>query len=519
VYQSVPRAEIIDAIVHLNDLHRQVRPANERELRAYERREAAAKTLLSNLPRTKEHPTLNTLLEIAEIFSLTIEGAHRLFGYDLANLRNYDLHLNGGRTHIVESYEFERDLLVDLPSELAPDDRFRVSGFLRDLILGWQTEVPIRALEAGGWRRPGTFYVHVGTEDSLGSSLPAGALALVKPVETAEQLRPHPRSIYLLQFGNGYRCSRCVVTGGKLHLLTSERRYQGPQDFAYPGAVRIAGRIRTFALRLPSPEYPHRRTLPFSFGAADLTLPWEQARRDQLFASEHKRFVRLEAEERAVRERLKATLHTQLSARTERRYRYPSNSQPHVNVLLYLTVLHLARYTDALRASGVAYPEAGRFSLQTLLNAKELSDLLPFTRPARVPTPGEVWERHRREFLEWPSLLSLNLSELRLSEERVLRLADASALKGLEPPLAAGSWMLMERVDAIPDTQGERGRSGWSRPIYVLRKGLDAICGYLERDGDRFVLLTQREAQSSNVTFHQDDLALLNRVTGIAVPV
>jgi hypothetical protein len=105
VYQSVPRAEIIDAIVHLNDLHRQARPANERELRAYERREAAAKTLLSNLPRTKEHPTLNTLLEIAEIFSLTIEGAHRLFGYDLANLRNYDLHLNGGRTHMHRLHE------------------------------------------------------------------------------------------------------------------------------------------------------------------------------------------------------------------------------------------------------------------------------------------------------------------------------------------------------------------------------------------------------------------------------
>src|SRR5580692_2575337 len=130
---------------------------------------------------------------------------------------------------------------------------------LRDLVLRWETRVPIRAVDAQGWHRPGAFYIRVGTEDSLGSSLPAGALALVEPVDTAEQLRPHPRSIYLLQFGNGYRCSRCVVTGGKLHLLTSERRYQGPQDFAYPGAVRIAGRIRTFALRLPSPEYPHRR--------------------------------------------------------------------------------------------------------------------------------------------------------------------------------------------------------------------------------------------------------------------
>jgi hypothetical protein len=46
------------------------------------------------------------------MFSLTIEGAHRLFGYDLGGIREYDLRLNGRRTHIVESYAFERDLLA-----------------------------------------------------------------------------------------------------------------------------------------------------------------------------------------------------------------------------------------------------------------------------------------------------------------------------------------------------------------------------------------------------------------------
>jgi hypothetical protein len=48
------------------------------------------------------------LLEIADMFSLTIEGAHRLFGYDLDGIREYDLRLNGRRTHIVESYVFGR---------------------------------------------------------------------------------------------------------------------------------------------------------------------------------------------------------------------------------------------------------------------------------------------------------------------------------------------------------------------------------------------------------------------------
>jgi len=60
VFHTVPRNAIIDALVHIRDLHRRVKPSNEREIRAYERREAATRDLLSNLPRTNEHPTLKT---------------------------------------------------------------------------------------------------------------------------------------------------------------------------------------------------------------------------------------------------------------------------------------------------------------------------------------------------------------------------------------------------------------------------------------------------------------------------
>jgi hypothetical protein len=48
----------------------------------------------------KAHPTLNTILELADIFSLTLDVAHRLFGCDLESIREYDVWLNGGRTRI-----------------------------------------------------------------------------------------------------------------------------------------------------------------------------------------------------------------------------------------------------------------------------------------------------------------------------------------------------------------------------------------------------------------------------------
>ena len=71
MHSPVPSNEIIEALIHIRDLFRRIRPSNERELRALERREAATKDLLSNLPRTNENPTLRALVEIAEICSLT----------------------------------------------------------------------------------------------------------------------------------------------------------------------------------------------------------------------------------------------------------------------------------------------------------------------------------------------------------------------------------------------------------------------------------------------------------------
>jgi hypothetical protein len=495
-----------------------MKPSTDQEYRAHERREAVSKNLLSNLFRIKEHPTLHTVLEIADMFSLTVEGAHRLFGYDLDGIREYDLRLNGGRTHIVESYAFERDLLVDLPLQLASSEVFESDGTLQELVLNWQRDVPVRALRGPAWRRPGAFYVHVGTEDSLGSSLPPGAIALVEPIGEEEMRQPDPRSIYFLQFENGYRCSRCVVTRGRLQLLNSDRSYSGPQEFAYPKSVRIAGRIRMFAVGLPLPEYSQLSLARYQ-GSAELVLPWENRTRDQLLATKYRRFRRSQEEERYVREVLHAALNSRFSERTWRRYRSPSPSEPHVPALLHLTLTNFARYTDSLQTGGYMIRDASRFSLETLLMAKRYDELLTLRQTASAPTPREIWETRRSEFVEWPSLLAVKFPQLRLWDDRVVRLAHGLPISGLHPQIAPGSWMLLEKLPVVPDTRSEGSKRGWSRPLYVFRRGVEVFCGYLEREGNRFSLLTNTQDGSAKVTFHPEELNHVGRVCGVAVPV
>jgi len=518
VHSPVPSSETIEALLHIRDLFRLIRPSNERDLREAERREAATKDLLSNLPRTNEHPTLRTLLEIADIYSLTLEGAHRLFGYSLQKIREFDLYLNGGRTHIFESYPFERDLLIDLPARLAPTEAFEVDALLRDLVLEWQTGIPLRALEEEGWEEPGTYYIRVGTEDSLGSSIPPGAMAQVEPIGENERALPNPRSIYLLQFANGYRCSHCVVTKGKLRLFSTGRVYLGREEFAYPGSIRIAGRIRMFALSLPLPEYPVPVSLPLSMRGADLILPWEHRTRDGLLSTKHRRFKRSKEEKVFIHEFLENQLHARLSGRSERRYRRPTTSDPHVNALIHLAIAHAARYTDTLRTGSSWRSDRGRFSLETLLRSKSFEEARAVHRNVSSPTPRDVWGARRNEFGGWPPLLSVRFPKLREWENRIVRLAHGSQIAGLDPALGPGSLLLVEESPSMPDLLSERTKSGWSRPIYMVRRGLEFICGYLDKSGSQYVVLSAANG-GVKAFFPVQDLARLSRVTGVAVPV
>lgn len=115
MYRHVPHSDITGALIHIRGLFRRVKPSDERAFRARERLEATIRDLLSNLPRTDQHPTLKTILEIAETCCLTLEGAHRLFGYNLGKIREYDLRLNGGRTHIESSHQCRRSGEVHRP--------------------------------------------------------------------------------------------------------------------------------------------------------------------------------------------------------------------------------------------------------------------------------------------------------------------------------------------------------------------------------------------------------------------
>jgi hypothetical protein len=108
---------------------------------------------------------------------------------------------------------------------------------------------------------------------------------------------------------------------------------------------------------------------------------------------------------------------------------------------------------------------------------------------------------------------------LRLWDERVIRLTKGCTLSGLVPAIGPGTWALLENSPAISDIRSELRKTGWSRPIYALRRGLQMVLGHLERQGNEYALLSDTSGGGVKATLRADELPQLSRLAGVAVPV
>jgi len=238
---------------------------------------------------------------------------------------------------------------------------------------------------------------------------------------------------------------------------------------------------------------------------------------DQLFAAEYCRFGRSRSELPALLQTLESIFGRKVSGRTERRYRYPTPSTPHVDALIQLTLTNVSRYTDSIRSFRTTESDRGRFSLETLLNTQHPDELADLLRKAPEPTPTAQWQRLRNDYLEWPTLLSLCFPRLQSQENQIVRLPNGASLQGLDPSLAPGSLLLLEKPPSFP--VAESMTTGWQRTIYALQKDDDVLCGYLDGDSQQYVLRNGLERDHTSTHLAQQDLSQLLKVSGVAVPI
>lgn len=514
MYEQVPVQQAIEYLVHIHDLYRRTTSATEKDREEYRACQAFLRRTIDNLKHGKSSLSPSTLGELSKQANLTIGGAFRLVGYPLDKLREVEFRLNGHRTRIIESYPFYRDRKIDLP-EVLTHESVRRTTFVSNIIKRWQTEVPIGALRGPVWRNHDCFYMQLGAEDTELCGLPPGAIISVEPL-AGNQERCDAAAIYILQLGNGYRCSRCMVSNGRLTLLPYSHRYIGRHEFLYPQDVRIVGKVRGFAAHLPIPltQVESRRAR----SKAPLVLPWEQPSLSALLRTEGLRLGLNAQELERANQVLKPLIGITLSKRTLRRYQHGAETNPSTGILVALSLIHSVRFHDVLRLLGLLRDESKSYSLSTWLRATNIDDLEAAHGNAIVPTPLTAWDLLKKEWLEWPMLLSIMVPNLRKLEDRLLWIQQDEIFPGLSPFVRPGAIALVNELNGLPDTSSDRNQRTWERSIYAIRHREDIICGYLECDDEHVTLIPHPRSPARRISFLRRQIEMIGKLIAVVSP-
>jgi len=515
MYEQVPVHQVINFLTHIYSLYRRDAGGEKRRAREYRTCQELLRRTIDNLKRGKSSLSPATLGELSRQAKLTIGSALSLVGYPLDQLREVEIRLNGHRTRIIESYPFDQDRKIDLPKVLT-NNAFGRTALLSEIVRDWQTEIPIRVLRGPAWRRK-FFYAQVGVEDLGLSGIPPGAFLAVEPISDHLQRWDDPFSMYFLQFKNGYRCSRCVVSDGKLTLLPYSHRYFGRHEFLYPHEVRIVGQIRGFVASFPPSTFTpvESRRAP---SKTPLIFPWEQPSLNALLRTESLRLGLDRQKVERANEVLKSLLDITVSERTLRRYHHGAETNPSAGVLVALCLIHSVRFSDVLRLVGLLRDESEYFSLSTWLRAATMDELRSVLHDAITPTPSDAWDYLMREWGAWPTLISIIIPGLRKLENRILRIEQDKLFPGLPPSIRPGTFALIDELGDLPDTGADRDKDEWGRPIYALQHKQDILCGYLDRDEEHFTLIPHPRSRARRISFLRRQVEIIGRLIVVASP-
>jgi len=522
MYKPASARVMLDRLDHMRSLYRKLRPANNDDWIVQRERESFTRILAGNIRQGRHQPTLHTIFQMKRHFRLSMDGAHRFFGFRLERIQSFDFRFNAARTRFIDSYRFNRHRRVDLPLRLDERAFFR-PALMREGVSSWQHGVPVRQLERENWFPRHVRYAQIGFEDSVSSPLPTGAIVVVHPVSEEELHSPDPTGIYMLQFGNGYRCCGYSIRGRRVTLTPYRAEGMASVDFVLNQNVRVIGRIEGFALRLPRRRlHGVSHDLPVLHKSAPLIVPWTQPSLRKLFAAGEVRLHRPHGYWRKALPLLEEELGTHISERTIRRYSedeaIDDGMLPLVGKLIGLAIRFGASYSDVLRLLSYLIDfEEGLYSLEELLRVKNLEELEDVTHGLEAAYPEQLWLQLLGELGNWSALMPNFFPALSSFQNRVIRVQHGEDFQGPFPMLSAGSWLLLNRTSEWIDDSRYEDEIAWERPLYVLRKDRRLFCGHIRRDDVRWYLTTQSHNRRVFTPIPARELRELRRVEGVVV--
>jgi|SRR5579871_3941523 len=211
---------------------------------------------LADIENKGTMPSLFRLYSLCAIYRLEMADVLAWYGVTLSDLPGDSTVLEHVRTHIVGFRPEDGE--IQIPISLDPGIDVSRTLFLSRLIQRWGT-LPLMLLNNVDLRSHR--YGLVGTDDwSMYPIIPPGSLVVIddtrRRIAASGWTTEFERPIYFLEHRDGYICSWCRLTDGRLTVQPHPASLCEPESYIYPDEIEVIGQVTQVALSL---DAAHRR--------------------------------------------------------------------------------------------------------------------------------------------------------------------------------------------------------------------------------------------------------------------
>lgn len=205
-------------------------------------------------------PSVYKLLSLSAIYGVDFLDLLARYSVRPDDVHRYRKLLHQKRTRPISTTMHGFQTTVTFPMQMDPQFRWDTTQFINRMVARWG-EIPASLLANFNPRQH--ILALVGFEDNtMYPLLRPGAFVLVdgsrRKVEDKEWSNEHERPIYFVEHREGYRCSWCQITQGKITLVPHPMSGVRVETFSFPDDAEVVGQVVGIAMRLvpaePSPE-------------------------------------------------------------------------------------------------------------------------------------------------------------------------------------------------------------------------------------------------------------------------
>lgn len=197
-------------------------------------------------------PSIHKLLSLSAIYGLDFLDLLSRYGVKPDRVHEYRKLLQSRTTHQLSTDVHSFDTTVTLPLHMDPRFSWETTQLVNRMVAVWG-EIPACILTNFNPREH--ILGLVGLEDySMAPLIKPGALVFVdgnrRKVADGGWRNEHERPVYFIELREGYRCSWCQLTNGKLFLIPHPLSPVRAESFSFPSEAEIVGQVVGVAMRL-----------------------------------------------------------------------------------------------------------------------------------------------------------------------------------------------------------------------------------------------------------------------------